>query len=207
MDAKPSSLRSTEAYKIAVLAEMGTGKTSLIIRFLENEFYPAYDPTLQDVYHKLVTLHPSKSPKNILLEFFDYVPTEECRVDGFYESYVTNSDGVIIVQDMTGSLKRLTRWIEVVERLKRRVEGEEWSLNGSGFPVVTIGTKGDVPVEGRRNGREKVRGVVEQLGLGFWECSAKEGWGVEEGVMGLVAMMRSVREQKKESERKEAEMR
>lgn len=122
-------------------------------------------------------------------------------VDTFYENYVANSDGVIIVQDMTGGLEQLTYWIGVVERLKRRVEGAGWILNGSGFPVVVMGCKGDLPVEGRRNGSEMVRDVVEQLGLGFWECSAKEGWGVEDGVMGLVAMMRSVREEGREGER------
>ena len=155
-----------EKIKIMIIGESKTGKTSLISRYCNNEFYGAYLSTIGiDFQIKNIILNN----KNIRLQIWDTAGEERYR--NIAKNYFQSSDGFIIVYDISNSesFYKLDDWIEQIKN-----NAQETSK------MILFGNKSDME-DSRQVSKEEGEEYARKNNLSFFEVSAKEGTNVQEG--------------------------
>ena len=119
-------------YKIIIIGDSLVGKTSIIQRYVNNQFQDQ-EPTIGVDYHKkVISLESSKMPdsfkgsmnddahldkimENIKLSLHDTAGQERFR--NVTRSYYRNADAVLIVYDITdaNSFKSLKEWLNEIK--------------------------------------------------------------------------------------------
>ena len=153
-------------YKLLFLGDTSVGKTSLIIRYVEDKFEIDNGlPTLGvDVKYKYVSLENKK----IRLDIWDTAGQE--RFKNITKNYFRGANGIFFVCDITnkGTFDKLKQWLGDA---KTNVEPET--------EMIIVGNKIDL-------GRERVVDINTLKDFGnknkieVFETSAKTGEGVEE---------------------------
>ncbi len=151
-------------YKLLLIGESNVGKTSIILRYTENEFKTSGISTCGvDVKCKYVSLDNTK----IRLDIWDTAGQERFR--GLAKNYFRGGNGFILVYDITDkkSFDKLRGWMNDA---KEKIEGE--------YKMLVVGNKKDC-----KNQREVDWDVLEDFGkknnVKFMEVSAKTGEGIE----------------------------
>ena len=151
-------------YKLLLIGESNVGKTSIILRYTENEFKTSGISTCGvDVKCKYVSLDNTK----IRLDIWDTAGQERFR--GLAKNYFRGGNGFILVYDITDkkSFDKLRGWMNDA---KEKIEGE--------YKMLVVGNKKDC-----KNQREVDWDVLEDFGkknnVKFMEVSAKNGEGIE----------------------------
>ena len=155
-----------EKIKIMIIGESKTGKTSLISRYCNNEFYGAYLSTIGiDFQIKNIILNN----KNIRLQIWDTAGEERYR--NIAKNYFQSSDGFIVVYDISNSesFDKLDNWIEQIKN-----NAQETSK------MILFGNKSDME-DSRQVSKEEGEEYARKNNLSFFEVSAKEGTNVQEG--------------------------
>ena len=152
------------SYKILFLGETQVGKTSLIVRYSDNEFQEGGLPTLGvDLKYKYI----EKDKKNIRLDLWDTAGQERFRY--ITKSYYSGADGIIFVFDLGNpkSFKTLKIWIEDTKKnVKPNIE------------FVLAANKSDI--DKRKIQKEEIEKFSSQYDIPFFETSAKTGDGIDE---------------------------
>ena len=152
------------SYKILFLGETQVGKTSLIVRYSDNEFQEGGLPTLGvDLKYKYI----EKDKKNIRLDLWDTAGQERFR--SITKSYYSGADGIIFVFDLGNprSFKTLKIWIEDTKKnVKPNIE------------FVLAANKSDI--DKRKIQKEEIKKFSSQYDIPFFETSAKTGDGIDE---------------------------
>ena len=152
------------SYKILFLGETQVGKTSLIVRYSDNEFQEGGLPTLGvDLKYKYI----EKDKKNIRLDLWDTAGQERFR--SITKSYYSGADGIIFVFDLGNpkSFKTLKIWIEDTKKnVKPNIE------------FVLAANKSDI--DKRKIQKEEIEKFSSQYDIPFFETSAKTGDGIDE---------------------------
>lgn len=149
--------------KIAVLGDEESGKTSLLMRYIQDYYNDQYTPTAGAcVLNKQVTL----KEKIIKLTFFDLSGRDQ--FDSTRQLYFRNMNGYIIVMNLDDdSTKRLKKWYSDIENYIK-----------DDVPVFIIISKCDLDLN------EKHAQAIEELADGLaavvFKVSAKNGQGVKE---------------------------
>ena len=147
-------------YKFLLLGESTVGKTSIIIRYIENTFNDSNTSTCGvDVKHKYVSCDNNK----IRLDIWDTAGQERFR--GLAKNYFRGAHGFILVYDITNkeSFNKLKNWInDVKEKMK-----EEGS-----FRIAIVGNKKDCE-DDREVDFDKLKNFGENNNVFFSEISAK----------------------------------
>ena len=183
------------SYKILIIGDQGIGKTSLIHRYIFNEFKDNDSSTIGlDFQEKTVQVSPKDK---IILIIWDTAGSE--KFHSIAQNFFTNCDGIILCFDTTDnkSFENLKGWIDYIneyidikdnnnsinnknEEEEEESEEKEWIDDQQFKPVIVLaGTKTDLK-DNNTVSNENVKYLAKTLKCEYFETSAKEGTGVED---------------------------
>ena len=146
-------------YKIILVGDSGVGKTSILKKFINNEFNEDIKCTINiDFFSKSI-----KIDKNLYtnLKIYDTAGQEKYRA--LIKTYYQGTDGIILVFDLTNenSFNKLKSWINEV------------SDNTEKSQIILVGNKADL-IE-RKIDEQTAENFAKQRDMKYIETSAKEG--------------------------------
>jgi len=160
--------RKSLLFKIVVLGESGVGKTSLLVRYVQNSFTIATKSTIgSDFLSKDINVEN----RPITLQIWDTAGQE--RFQGLGTSFYRGADGVIFVFDVTRrqTFEELVQW-----RKAFLIQiGQEGNDN---FPMLVLANKVDME-DKRQVSKSEVKEWCTRQNLTFFETSAKEAVNVD----------------------------
>jgi len=152
-------------FKVVLLGEGCVGKTSTVLRFVENKFVPKHLSTLQAAFiNKKVTV----DGKQVNLSIWDTAGQERFHALG--PIYYRDSQGAILVYDITDedSFRKVQTWVKELKKML-----------GSDICLVIAGNK--VDLEKKRNvDRRTAEQYADSVGAAHIHTSAKLNQGIEE---------------------------
>ncbi|OGS48206.1 MAG: hypothetical protein A3K68_06595 [Euryarchaeota archaeon RBG_16_68_13] len=156
--------------KVCLVGEHAVGKTSLIRRYVLDEFDDRYIVTLgAKVSKKEMTLEPQDSgPVQMDMTIWDIMGSKGFR-ELLREAYFHGAQGILAVADITryDTLEDLDSWVESVFR----TVGE--------IPVVFAVNKSDLRDQAAF-GEAQIKQATEAFDAPFFHCSAKTGESVDQ---------------------------
>jgi small GTP-binding protein len=158
----------SKSVKVAVLGPGAVGKSALTIRFVQDEFVPDYDPTIEDSYTKMVKVDRSTYKMQIL----DTAGQEEFLSQR--DAWIRESDAYLLVYDMTNA-QTFAKIREIYDRiLLVREDDIGNSPKKKAQPgMVLCGNKCDLENK-RKVSKAQGQSLATELGMSFFEVSAKE---------------------------------
>lgn len=163
--------------KVIVVGDMGTGKTSLIRKYVDGQFSEYYKITVGVDFASKSIQHDSAK---IDLQLWDIAGQE--RFGSMTGVYFRESVGAIVVFDTT----RPSTY-EMAKVWYKDIQEKVYTAEGSVVPTILLGNKIDIKPEGWE---EKSQEIVEESKkdgyLSFYETSAKEGTNLDEAIESLV---------------------
>ncbi|KAN0033641.1 hypothetical protein ACTFIV_000103 [Dictyostelium citrinum] len=151
-----------QTYKVVVLGASGTGKTSLTVRFVNGDFVETYDPTIEDLYRKVIETNKGE---HVMLEIMDTSGTE--RYLAMRDLYIRNAQAFVLVYSITSRVSLLE--LENIKNYICQVKDRPISQ----IPMVVLGNKCDLE-DTRVVFPEEVEALTKKWGIeDFLETSAK----------------------------------
>lgn len=157
--------------KICLMGESSVGKTSLIKKFVYDDFDETYSSTIGTKVTKreLTINHPdSGDPLDVYMLIWD-IMGEQCFIEMLKMSYFFGARGIIAVCDVTrkNTLGELNTWIEGAQSVTKEI------------PMVILGNKCDLEDQ-----RQIELSEVEEFAKGYnktqaFLSSVKTGYNVE----------------------------
>jgi len=174
--------------QILLLGDSGAGKSSLVLRFADDEFQEDFQPTI-GIDFKLRTLEINN--QTVKVQVWDTAGQERFRT--LTHSYFHKADGIVLVYDVTNdqSFKNISRWMEDIK-----------SQSKEGVDVILVGNKVDLE-EKRQVSSSRGQSLADQYGLVYFETSAKINQNVYESFQELTKRVLQ-RMSKEESKNKSA---
>ena len=164
---------------IITLGNGQVGKTSLIIKYVDNTFSLNYIQTLgMDFKIKMVKLQNSEE---IRVKLTDTAGQE--RFGSLSSNYLKKANGIILIYDITNreSFEALNNWADEIK---------EKSKSDEARPIILIGNKLDLEknrciskAEGENFAKNNCGGI------NFYETSCKTGENVENAINDLVSQV------------------
>jgi len=170
-------------YKVLVVGDVATGKTSIIKRFMNNIFLKEYKSTIGvDFTVKTIPLDERTTCK---LQLWDIAGQE--RFASMTRIYYNNAVGAFVVLDVTreGTFQGIETW-------KRDIDSKITIPNTSiPIPVVALANKVDLLEVGQEiQLRQRMETLCKDLGFAAWyETSAKDDIAIKDAVNCLVGLM------------------
>jgi len=158
------SLTSPRRTKVVLLGDQSVGKTSLITRFMYDQFDNTYQATIGiDFLSKTMYVED----RTVRLQLWDTAGQERFR--SLIPSYIRDSSVAIIVYDITDrqSFLSTSTWIDDVK-----------AERGNDVMIVLVGNKADLS-EKRQVTIEEATAKSTQMNIMFIETSAKAGLNVK----------------------------
>ncbi|PSC71957.1 ras-related RHN1-like [Micractinium conductrix] len=144
--------------KLVLLGEMGSGKTSLVQRFVRGQYFENQESTIgASFFTKTIP------EKHVKFEIWDTAGQE--RYHSLAPMYYRGAAAAIVVYDIThpASFERAKKW---VWELRQNVQN-------AGLIIALVGNKVDLADEARQVPEAEARSYAAEAGLLFWEASAK----------------------------------
>ena len=166
-EAKASSLSSTgpsRKRKIAVLGYRGVGKSSTIIRFVDDHFADMYHPTIESTFRKSVKWRGIEYQVDIV----DTAGMDEHSI--FLSQYTLGVHGYVLVYSVASRSS-----FEQIEILNDKILH---ACGSDAVPRILVGAKCDLRLE-RQVTIEQGRELAQKLGCLFLECSAKHNENID----------------------------
>jgi len=151
-------------FKLLIIGNSAVGKTSFLFRYADDSFTSAFVSTVGiDFKVKTVFRHD----KRVKLQIWDTAGQERYRT--ITTAYYRGAMGFILMYDITNeeSFNAVQDWV-------LQIKTHSWEKT----PVVLIGNKCDMANE-RVVQLEEGKNLAEELGLEFFETSAKENINVK----------------------------
>ncbi|CAM9105213.1 unnamed protein product [Heterosigma akashiwo] len=151
-------------YKLVFLGDQSVGKTSIITRFMYDNFDKNYQATIGiDFLSKTMYLED----RTVRLQLWDTAGQERFR--SLIPSYIRDSSVAVIVYDITNraSFLNTSKWIEDVR-----------SERGNDVVIMLVGNKTDL-ADRRQVSAEEGGDRAQAEGVIFAEASAKSGANVK----------------------------
>ncbi|KAK3670221.1 Vacuolar protein sorting-associated protein 21 [Recurvomyces mirabilis] len=199
---KPSS-----SVKLVLLGEAAVGKSSLVLRFVNNDFQPNKEPTIGAAFLTQKTHLPTRTIK---FEIWDTAGQE--RFASLAPMYYRNAQAALVVYDVTraSSLGKARHWVAELQRQAspgivvclvgnkvdlaegddgpdaEEEEGADGEEDGQGEAAAAAAVKPaavkPAADEGavRKVSTKEAKAYAEEEGLLFFETSAKSGLNVSE---------------------------
>ncbi|KXS14766.1 ras-domain-containing protein [Gonapodya prolifera JEL478] len=155
--------------KLVLLGEAAVGKSSLVLRFVNNEYQDNKEPTIGAAF---LTQKCRLDDKVVKFEIWDTAGQE--RFHSLAPMYYRNAQAAVVVYDVTKapSLDRAKSWVKELHRQAN-----------PNIVIALVGNKLDLVVSSgvpRAVDAEEARVYAEEMGLLWFETSAKTGEGVSE---------------------------
>jgi len=182
---KPSS-----SVKLVLLGEAAVGKSSLVLRFVNDDFQENKEPTIGAAF---LTQKCNLPTRTIKFEIWDTAGQE--RFASLAPMYYRNAQSALVVYDLTKptSLIKAKHWVAELQRqaspgIVIALVGNKLDLtNESSDTSNSLGEDSEAdPAEGEENGDARkvstaeAKSYAEEEGLLFFETSAKLGTNVTE---------------------------
>ncbi|CAI5966262.1 unnamed protein product [Closterium sp. NIES-64] len=153
------------AVKILLIGDSAVGKSSLILRFSEDNFRSDLTSTI-GVDFLIRTMEIDGEP--VKMSIWDTAGQEKFRT--ITEAYYRNAHGIILLYDITDpkSFNNVRGWIKSIEEHSTR-----------GVRVVLVGNKADMDYR-RVITKEQGQQLANEFNVSFFETSAKADINVEE---------------------------
>ncbi|XP_050714467.1 ras-related protein Rab-32-like isoform X3 [Eriocheir sinensis] len=165
-------------YKILVIGELGTGKTSIIKRYVHQFFSQHYRATI-GVDFALKVLNWDNNTV-IRLQLWDIAGQE--RFGNMTRVYYKEAVGAFVVFDVTRA-----QTFDAVTKWKTDLDTKVTLADGSPIPTVLLANKCDQPKEGVVNNPARMDDYCRDRGFSGWfETSAKENINIDEASRFLV---------------------
>jgi len=164
---------STE--KIVVLGDGGVGKSCLTVQFCRGFFTMEYDPTIENLYRKQVTV----GEDTCYLEIYDTAGQEDYAA--MRDQHILQGRGFMLVYSITSrnSFLLLSEFKQSIIRVTEK----------DNYPTCVIGNKCDLE-KGRQVSYTEGKDYANKISASFFETSAKTRYNVEECFFKLVGDMR-----------------
>ncbi|XP_046643187.1 ras and EF-hand domain-containing protein homolog [Daphnia pulicaria] len=170
--------KNEHLYKVLVIGELGTGKTSIIKRYVHQFFSQHYRATI-GVDFALKVVHWDQSTV-IRLQLWDIAGQE--RFGNMTRVYYKEAVGAFIVFDVTRSST-----FESVAKWKQDLDTKVQLPDGSPIPCVLLANKCDQPKEGIAASPAKMDEYCREKGFAGWfETSAKDNINIDDAAKFLV---------------------
>jgi small GTP-binding protein len=167
-------------YKVLVVGDIGTGKTSIIKRYVHNIFSMHYKSTIGvDFALKVINW----DPKTIVrLQLWDIAGQE--RFGNMTRVYYKEAVGAFVVFDVTR-----VNTFEAVQKWKNDIDNKvTLPPDDRPIPVVLLANKCDLAKEGFARNAAQMDKYCEEHGFAGWEeTSAKENINIDKAVKFLVS--------------------
>lgn len=167
-------------FKVLIIGELGTGKTSIIKRYVHQFFSEHYRATIGvDFAMKVINWD---SNTIVRIQLWDIAGQE--RFGNMTRVYYKEAVGCFIVFDITRPST-----FEAVERWKRDLDSKVSLPDGSRIPCVLLANKCDQVQNGAAGCDDKeMRDYCQQHSFDAWfETSAKDNINIEEAARFLIA--------------------
>ncbi|QDS73839.1 hypothetical protein FKW77_006555 [Venturia effusa] len=199
-DASSPAPKPSSSVKLVLLGEAAVGKSSLVMRFVNNDFQENKEPTIGAAF---LTQKCNLPTRTIKFEIWDTAGQE--RFASLAPMYYRNAQAALVVYDITkaSSLTKAQHWVAELQRqaspgIVIALVGNKLDLvnPGSGNTNSSEGTsegaggddeatgEGDGEAEGEGDARKvsvkTAKAYAEEEGLLFFETSAKTGERVAE---------------------------
>lgn len=150
-------------FKVTIIGDMGVGKTSIMSRYVTNDFSPIHRATI-GVEFKLKRLIIDDTI--VSLKLWDTCGEE--KYNSITRQYYKNANGVLIVFDLTNpkSIEKLNQWLANVK-----------DENDENIVVFLVGNKSDAKNKILQLSEEG-RKFAESNSIPYSEVSAKTGSGI-----------------------------
>ncbi|KAK6544473.1 hypothetical protein TWF694_001167 [Orbilia ellipsospora] len=188
---KPSS-----SVKLVLLGEAAVGKSSLVLRFVNDDFQENREPTIGAAF---LTQKCNLPNRTIKFEIWDTAGQE--RFASLAPMYYRNAQSALVVYDLTksSSLAKAKHWVAELQRqaspgivialvgnkldLTSQSTGLEGSMGGLSLSAAA-NSGGDGDDEEEEDARQvttaEAKAYADEEGLLFYETSAKTGHNVSE---------------------------
>ncbi|KAK4235454.1 ras family-domain-containing protein [Achaetomium macrosporum] len=176
---KPSS-----SVKLVLLGEAAVGKSSLVLRFVNNDFQENKEPTIGAAF---LTQKCNLPTRTIKFEIWDTAGQE--RFASLAPMYYRNAQAALVVYDLTKptSLIKAKHWVAELQRqaspgIVIALVGNKLDLtsDGAGSGGDADGAGAEDSGDARKVTTEEAKTYAEEEGLLFFETSAKTGYNVTE---------------------------
>ena len=156
-----------EDIKVITLGNSSVGKTSFLMKYIDNSFTLTYTTTLGvDFKQKKIKL---KNGKDVRLRIFDTAGQE--RFKAVSVSFIKKADGVILIYDISDieSFEAVENWIKSIREI-----GKEK------LPIILVGNKCDLSDDKRMISLKEGQDKADEFNIPFYETSCKEGINIKE---------------------------
>jgi len=158
-------------FKVGLVGESGVGKSCLLVRWVDNDFFTENDKYTIGVDYKFKSV--SVKDKNVKLQIYDTAGQERFRT--VTASFYRGAHGILLVYDITDkeSFARVEEWLKEIK-----------NYTPDHTPIIFVGNKSDL--DGKRAvDNATAKAFADKHNLHFIETSAKEGTNVDEAFMAL----------------------
>ncbi|GMM30751.1 Rab family GTPase [Martiniozyma asiatica (nom. inval.)] len=164
---------SQTSVKLVLLGEAAVGKSSLVLRFVSNDFQENKEPTIGAAF---LTQRCAIGDKHIKFEIWDTAGQE--RFANLAPLYYRNAQAALVVYDVTktASFVKARHWVK--ELREQASKGIVIAICGNKADLVEEGTEREVSVEEGENLASEEGGI-------FFETSAKTALNVNEVFMSI----------------------
>ncbi|KAI7877410.1 P-loop containing nucleoside triphosphate hydrolase protein [Lichtheimia hyalospora FSU 10163] len=179
-------------YKILVVGDLGTGKTSIIRRYVHNIFSSNYKSTIGvDFALKVIQWSPEII---VRLQLWDIAGQE--RFGNMTRVYYKAALGAFVVCDLTrqSTFEGVTKWKDDIDAKVSLPEA--WG--GGRIPVVLLANKSDLANDGHGQhvNPAEMDELCEKHGFIKWfETSAKDNTNIDEAAKFLIKSILDIEEQ------------
>ncbi|KAI8866334.1 GTP-binding protein ypt1 [Ramicandelaber brevisporus] len=155
-------------FKLLIIGDSGTGKSSLLMRFADGNFTESYISTI-GVDFKIRTME--LEGKIIKAQVWDTAGQERFRT--ITSSYYRGAHGIIVVYDVTDpeSFTNVRQWLQEIDRYA-----------SEGVNRLLVGNKCDL-VDNKQVETKLAQEFADSLGIPFLETSAKDAVNVEQAFL------------------------
>ena len=159
-------------YKILLLGDSTVGKTCFLLRYVDDSFLDLHMATI-GLDYRLKTMI-LENQQIVKVQLWDTAGQDKFRA--ITRNYYKGASGIILIFDVTNinSYENIKKWIiEIKEEISDKVS------------IVLIGNKID-NVNERKITKDQGEKLAGEIGVKFFETSAKTGEGINESVFFLV---------------------
>ena len=152
--------------KLLLIGDSSVGKSSLLVRFADDQFSPDYMSTI-GIDYKIKTLDIGET--RVKMEVWDTAGQERFRT--ITKAYYRGAMGVLLVYDVTSekSFKQIQGWINLI---KKHAESD--------VCVLLVANKCDAVDSKRAVSETRVKAFAAEVGLKTIQTSALSGMNVNE---------------------------
>lgn len=188
-DAAAGAPKPSSSVKLVLLGEAAVGKSSLVLRFVSNDFQPNKEPTIGAAFLTQKCQLPSRTIK---FEIWDTAGQE--RFASLAPMYYRNAQSALVVYDITkpSSLVKAKHWVAELQRqaspgIVIALVGNKLDLCEDDAPEGEQSAEGESGAEDeegsasvRKVSSKEAKAYADEEGLLFFETSAKTGHNVSE---------------------------